>query len=110
MDSDINLPKRMREEARWCILRILNAGRPIGVNLPVILRVLEDSHLGCTPHILRRELDYLQDLKLIETGEEYALETGEEYAFGKLTAYGVAVVEYNTPAPPGIARPRQKAD
>jgi hypothetical protein len=102
MNGHINLAKRMRDEARWCILRILNAGRPIGVNVPVILRVLEDTHLSCNADMVCRELDYLQDLGLIESDDDHT--------FGKLTAYGVAVVEYNTPAPAGIARPRQKAN
>jgi hypothetical protein len=102
MTGDINLEKRIREEARWHILRILDAGRPVGVNAAVIVRLLEDSNLSCTPDTVRRELDYLQGLGLIEAGDDHG--------FGKLTAHGVAVVEYNAPAPAGIARPKQRAN
>jgi hypothetical protein len=98
----INLEQKQREEARWRILRVLDAGRPIAVSETIVWRVLADLKLALTLNALRRELSYLRDLGLIEIdGEE------DETWYGKLTAQGVDVVEYTTPAPAGIARPRK---
>ncbi|HLW69386.1 MAG TPA: hypothetical protein VKS22_02070 [Candidatus Binataceae bacterium] len=98
----MDMGQRQREEARWRILRILDAGRPIGVGEEIILRVLDDLRLGLGPAGVRRELDYLSDLKLAEVGQE---DDGSWYA--KLTADGVDLVEYTAPAPPGVARPKR---
>src|SRR5579859_4633379 len=88
-----------REDARWKMLRVIDAGRPVGVNESIIRRVLSDLNLPFLPAALRRELAYLRDLNLIEIGEV----DGEQFA--KVTAAGVAVLEYTSPAPAGIARP-----
>ena len=88
-----------REDARWRILRVLDAGRPVGVNETLIRRVLSDSELQFTAADLRRELAYLHDLGLIEVGEV------DGNRFAKATAAGIDVVEYAAPAPAGIARP-----
>ena len=51
---------------------------------------------------VRRELSYLRDSGLLELEGEQ----GETW-FAKLTASGVDVVEYNYPAPAGVARPKK---
>ena len=82
MPEGIDLEQKRREEARW--------------------RVLVDIKLSLSLNGIRRELSYLRDLGLIELeGED-----GETW-FAKLTASGVDVVEYNFPAPAGVARPRK---
>jgi hypothetical protein len=93
------LDQYRREDARWKILRVIDAGRPVGVNESIVRRVLSDRDLPFSQADLRRELAYLRDLGLIEVGEA----DGEQFA--KATAAGVAVIEYTAPAPAGIARP-----
>jgi uncharacterized protein DUF727 len=96
--------QKRREDARWKVLRILNAGRPIGVNETIIRRVLDDVKIALSQTQVRRELEYLRDLGLINV-EDQETETWS----AKLSAKGVDVVEYNAPAPAGIARPRKSA-
>ncbi len=98
----MDLEQKQKEDARWRILRILDAGRPIGVNEDLISRVLHEVKLPLTMQGLRRELTYLRDLGLLDIESE---ET-ETWA-AKLTAAGVNVVEYTAPAPAGIARPKK---
>ncbi len=98
----MDLEQKQKEDARWRILRILDSGRPVGVNEDIISRVLHDVKLPLTMQGLRRELAYLRDLGLIEIeGDD-----GEVWG-GKLTALGVNIVEYTVEAPPGIARPKK---
>lgn len=99
---DVDLEKANREETRWRILRVLDAGRPVAVSETVIYRALHDASLPISPAQLRRELDYLRDKELVElTGED-----GPVWA-GALTGLGVDVVEYTVAAPAGIARPQK---
>jgi len=101
MDA-MNLEQKQREEARWRILRVLDAGRPIAVSETIVWRVLADIKLAITLNALRRELSYLRDRGLLEIeGED------DETWYARLTASGVDVVEYTAPAPAGIARPRK---
>ena len=102
MQDGIDLLQRQREEARWRMLRVVDAGRPIAVSEQIIWRVLTDIKLALTLVGVRRELSYLRDLGLLELeGED------SETWFAKLTASGVDVVEYNYPAPAGVARPKK---
>lgn len=102
MSESMDLEQRQREEARWRILRVVDAGRPIAVTEQIIWRVLADIKLSLSLNQLRRELSYLRDLALIEIEGE-----GNETWFAKLTAVGVDVVEYTAKSPAGIARPRK---
>lgn len=102
MVGEIDMEKALREEARWRILRALDAGRPRPVSETIILRTLQDIELPITPSGLRRELDYLRDRKLVQiNGEDEPTWTAE------LTRTGVDVVEYTVPCDPGIARPKK---
>jgi len=102
MPDGIDLEQKNREEARWRILRVVDAGRPIAVSEQIIWRVLADIRLSLSLNAVRRELAYLRDLGLLELEGE-----GDETWFAKLTASGVDVVEYNFPSPAGVARPRK---
>ena len=102
MPDAIDLEQKNREEARWRMLRVVDAGRPIAVSEQIIWRVLADIKLSLSLNTVRRELAYLRDLGLLELEGE----TGETW-FAKLTASGVDVVEYNFPSPAGVARPRK---
>lgn len=102
MSDMVDIEQRLREEARWRILRVIDAGRPIAVSEQIIGRVLGDIKLALSLHQVRRELAYLRDLHLVELeGED-----GETW-FATLTAAGVDLVEYNAKCPPGVARPRK---
>src|SRR5882672_974229 len=46
MSEQFDLEKRQREEARWRILRVVDAGRPIAVTEQVVWRVLADIKLA----------------------------------------------------------------
>ncbi len=98
----MDLEKAQREEARWRVLVVLNAGRPRPVPESLVLRVLTDVSLPATPASLRRELDYLESRKLIEVAGK---ETGTWMC--ELTHLGVDVVEYTVPCHAGIARPER---
>ena len=102
MPDAIDLEQKNREEARWRMLRVVDAGRPIAVSEQIIWRVLADIKLSLSLNTVRRELAYLRDLGLLELEGE----SGETW-FAKLTASGVDVVEYNFPSPAGVARPRK---
>ena len=102
MDKGVELEQKQREEARWRILRVLDAGRPIGVNETLVWRVLHDVKIGLSLRQVRRELEYLQDLGLARL-EDVETETSS----ARLTAHGVDVVEYTVDSPPGIARPKK---
>jgi hypothetical protein len=98
----MDLEQRQREEARWRILRVVDAGRPIPVSEQIIWRVLTDIKIALSLNQLRRELTYLHDLGLLELeGHD------SDIWFASLTAQGVDVVEYTAKAPAGVARPRK---
>ncbi len=100
--AEIDIEQKQREEARWRILRVVDAGRLIAVSEHIVWRVLADIKLSLSLNALRRELTYLRDHGLLD------LETDQtENWFARLTARGVDVVEYTQPAPNGIARPRK---
>lgn len=99
---EIDLERSQREEARWRVLRALDAGRPAPVSETVIHRTLADIELPVSPAGLRRELTYLADKGLVTIVDQHA-----PTWVVKLTSYGVDVVEYSTDAPTGIARPRK---
>jgi DNA-binding transcriptional ArsR family regulator len=100
--DNLNLEQKQREEARWRILRVLDAGRPVPVSEAIVWRVVSEMNLQLSPNSIRRELSYLRDLGLVDLLNE----NGDTW-FARLTAAGVDVVEYTTAAPAGIARPRR---
>lgn len=99
---EVDLEKAQREETRWRIMRILDAGRPLAVSETVIFRALSDASLPVSPNMLRRELDYLRDKGVLSlSGEDGPVWNAE------LTGDGVDIVEYSVPAPAGVARPKK---
>lgn len=102
MGNAADLEQKQREDARWRMLRVLDAGRPIGVNEAIVWRVLHDVKISFSQMQIRRELKYLQDLSLVDIqGED------SETWSANLTASGVDIVEYTVECPPGIARPKK---
>ncbi len=88
------------EVLRWRILQTLDAGRPYPVSEDIVMKTVSGDDMPFSPRELRRELDYLEDRKLINiTGRDSA------YWSAELTHHGVDVVEYTVECLPGIARP-----
>ena len=83
MVDAIDLEQKQREEARWRILRVVDAGRPSVVSEQIIWRVLIDIKLPFSLNAVRRELSYLADLDLIGLEGQ---DTGTWFA--RLTARG----------------------
>jgi hypothetical protein len=100
--TGIDLEKARREQLRWYILETLNAARPVGANEDMVLSTIQAIPLPTTPLELRRELDYLEDRKLVTLSGK-----GGPVWFAELTRYGVDVVEYTIDCDPGIARPKK---
>jgi hypothetical protein len=96
----IDLERAQREQIRWRIMKVLDAGRPLPVSELVILQVLQDATLPISPNGLRRELDYLEDRKVaVLSGRNGPVWSAE------LTHHGVDIVEYTVDCFAGIARP-----
>lgn len=51
----MEIEQLQREDARWKMLRVIDAGRPIGVNESIVHRILSDLELRFTRVELRRE-------------------------------------------------------
>lgn len=100
--NEIDLEKAHREEIRWRILKVLDAGRPLPVPETLILTTLHDVSMPVSPHGLRRELDYLEDRKLVTI-----VGRNSPTWIAELAHYGVDIVEYTTECFPGIARPKK---
>ncbi len=81
---------------------MLDAGRPIGLSETIVARLLADTQLDGSRDAVRRELDYLRDLGFVRIEVS---DVEDETWHARLTADGVAVVEYTMAAPAGIARP-----
>ena len=104
MTHEIDLEKAQREEARWRILKVLDAGRPYQVAETIVWRTLHDVRLPITPNGLRKELDYLEERGLVRIDGR----DGPTW-MAELTREGVDVVEYTVPVEPGVARPAKWA-
>ena len=98
----MDLEKTQRETLRWRILQTLDVGRPYPVSEDVLTTTVSGDDMPITQRELRRELDYLEDRKLLSIkGKDTAIWSAE------LTHYGVDVVEYTVECFPGIARPKK---
>ena len=82
------------------ILRTLYAARPIEADEAIVLRILNDFRFNYSLDDVRRELDYLHSLGLVEAGQDETLGW-----WARPTALGIAMVEHNAPVPAGVARP-----
>jgi hypothetical protein len=100
----VQLEQRTREFIRWIILRMLYACRPGAANERIILRVLRSLDFNCELEDVREAINYIQSIGLA-TARHNRRQGGQ----ARLTALGVAVVEYSIVAPSGIGRPRKLA-
>jgi len=102
MVSPFDMEKARREGMRWIVLLTLNNARPVGAYENLITTVVQSEYPDVTPLELRKELDYLEDRKLVELRKE---PTGRWFA--ELTRHGTDVAEYTVDCEPGIARPEK---
>lgn len=99
MNIDIARPRH--EQVRWVLLLTLNNARPRGAAGDVLLRVVQGAlYPDATLLEIRRELDYLEDRRLVE------IERSPQGPWlAQLTRHGVDIAEYTIDCGPGIARP-----
>lgn len=98
----IDMEKIRRGQVRWTLLLALQNARPYGAHEGILLPTVQGLYPDATPLEIRRELDYLEERKLVE------VEKSPQGAWkGSLTRHGVDFVEYTIDAEPGIARPEK---
>ncbi len=81
---------------------MLYACRPGEASERIILRVLRSLDFNCELEDVREAINYMQLIGLAE-----ARHNRHDGGRARLTALGVAVVEYSVIAPSGIGRPRK---
>ncbi|MBB5204438.1 hypothetical protein HNQ51_001752 [Inhella inkyongensis] len=96
----IDMARARREQLRWLVILTLNNARPMGAVESVVLSVAQSVFPDATALELRRELDYLEDRKLVEIKRH-----PDGHWSAELTRHGVDVAEYTVDCDPGIARP-----
>lgn len=97
-----DMAKVRRESMRWNLINTLNKARPHTTNEQFLLDVMRAIYPDATALEVRRELDYLEDRKLVELNK---MPSGAW--FSDLTRYGVDLAEYTIDCAPGIARPEK---
>nr|WP_295782212.1 hypothetical protein [Rhodoferax sp.] len=100
MSHQLDMARVRREALRWLILLTLNNARPIGAFEGLVLSVAQSEYPDATALELRRELDYLDERKLVKLAKQ---PSGRWHA--ELTRYGIDVAEYTVDCAPGISRP-----
>jgi hypothetical protein len=101
LNDKIEPQQHVREFTRWMILRMLYACRPGAATDTIIARVLQNLEFNCAVQDVHEAVEYMQLTGLACTQHR---RTGWR---ARLTALGVAVVEYSARAPAGIRRPRR---
>jgi hypothetical protein len=81
---------------------MLFACRPGAASETIILQVLHNLHFNRELDDVRQAFDYMRSVGLAEVNQD-----GRKGWRARLTALGLAVVEYNAQAPSGIGRPRR---
>lgn len=89
-----------RESMRWHLIVALHKARPFTYSEIHLLDVMRAIYLDASALEVRRELDYLDDRKLIELVKQ-----SSGTWFADLTRWGVDLAEYTVDCDPGIARP-----
>lgn len=99
---DMNMEKARRELLRWLVLQALHAAQPVGTGEAIIKNAIESVILDVTVLEIRNALDYLAERELVTVSNR-----DTPNWFGKLTRYGIDIVEYTVECHPGIARPKK---
>lgn len=93
------LEKVRREHVRWLCLVYLDHFRPESTKDAALLAAVQADYPDATLLELRRSLDYLESHGLLAVKER-----GDRWVL-KLTWQGIDLVEYTSPALPGVGRP-----
>lgn len=101
LNDQIEPQQPVREFTRWMILRMLYACRPGAATATIIARVLQSLEFDCALHDVHEAIGYME---LTGLAASQHCRTGRR---ARLTALGVAVVEFSARAPAGIRRPRR---
>ena len=101
LNDKLTQSQPLREFTRWMILRMLYACRPGMASDRLIVRVLQNLEFAWSLDDVHEAIDYMQSTGLADSQHR---RTGWR---ARLTALGVAVVEYSARAPAGIRRPRK---
>lgn len=100
--SDLRVVARTRrEQIRWFLLQTLNVARPTGCYTEMLTGVMHATYPDATHQEVRRELDYLEERRLVKVARDPM-----DRWCAELTRLGVDLVEYTVDCDPGIARPR----
>lgn len=94
--------RTLRERARWYILRTIDTSRPDPIGEGLLRDVIDGADCRITAVELRRELDFLCKLGLIELHKD----PRDVHWEAELTAEGIQFTSYNSEEIPGIHRPR----
>lgn len=94
--SDLELTRR--RDARWRILKVLDAGRPVAVSKTLLRTALDDQSLMLSNKEMDREIQYLQE-------RGYCLVEDDRGQLLKLTSEAIDLLEYNVDCPRSIGRP-----
>jgi len=97
----VQMAKIRREQIRWFLLTALNIARPVGMYTEALLPIVQATYVDATHQEVRRELDYLEERKLVQIKRD-----SMDRWFAELARYGIDVVEYTVECDPGIARPQ----
>jgi hypothetical protein len=87
------------QSIRRSILRILHNSQPFGANEDTIKTALYGGGFILLPNEIRKQLEYLDNLKTIEI-----IDRDRRTWAAKILPYGVDIVEFAVKAPAGIAR------
>lgn len=98
--NDMIVERARREAIRWHLLQIANVSRPQGIYTEAMLPIIQLVYADATNREIRRELDYLEERRLVNIKKDPL-----DRWFVELARYGVDIVEYTVDVEPGIARP-----
>ena len=90
-----------RGAMRWHLLAAINLSRPQGMYTTGLLPIIQSVYPDATELEIRRELDYLEERKLVKIERDPL-----DRWMVDLARYGIDVVEYTVDCDPGISRPR----
>lgn len=99
---NLDFAKVRRESLRWLLLLALNHARPVAAHESLLTTTARGVYTDATDMEIRRELDYLEDRKMVKiTRHPAGFWTVEP------TALGTDIAEYTVDCHAGIARPEK---
>lgn len=97
----VQIAAARRGAMRWHLLSAINLSRPHGMYTSGLLPIMQSVYPDATELEIRRELDYLEERKLVNIARDSL-----DRWMVELGRHGIDVVEYTVACEPGILRPR----